>query len=85
MVNHTWDLVDLTKCSKSIKCKWIFKRKIRPDGSIEKCKARLMVVGYTQKKYVDYFDTYSPMTKIATISLITLLAIRDLIIHQMYK
>src|SRR5262249_23178283 len=56
----------------------------RPDGSIEKFKARLVVVGYTQKKGIDYFDTYSPVTKIATIrSLIALSAIRGLIIHQM--
>ena len=84
MMNHTWDLVDLPVGSKPIRCKWIFKRKIRPDGSIEKFKARLVVVGYTQKKGIDYFDTYSPVTKIATIrSLIALSAIRGLIIHQM--
>ncbi|KAL0416828.1 UNVERIFIED_CONTAM: Retrovirus-related Pol polyprotein from transposon TNT 1-94 [Sesamum latifolium] len=50
MTNHTWDLVDLPVGSKPIKYKWIFKRKIKPDGSIDKFKARLVVVGYTQKK-----------------------------------
>ncbi|KAK4382271.1 Retrovirus-related Pol polyprotein from transposon TNT 1-94 [Sesamum angolense] len=50
MENHTWDLVDLPRGSKPIKCKWIFKKKIRPDGSIDKFKARLVVVGYTQRK-----------------------------------
>jgi hypothetical protein len=60
------------------------KKKIRPDGSIEKFKARLVIVRYTQKKGVDYFDTYSPRTKIATIrSSIALSTIRGLIIHQM--
>ncbi|KAL0332841.1 UNVERIFIED_CONTAM: Retrovirus-related Pol polyprotein from transposon TNT 1-94 [Sesamum calycinum] len=48
--NHTWDLVDLPRGSKPIKCKWVFKKKIRPDGSIDKFKARLVVVGYTQRK-----------------------------------
>ncbi|KAL0381502.1 UNVERIFIED_CONTAM: Retrovirus-related Pol polyprotein from transposon TNT 1-94 [Sesamum angustifolium] len=84
MTNHTWDLVDLPVGSKPIKCKWIFKKKIKPDGSIDKFKARLVVVGYTQKKGIDYFDTYSPVTKIATIrALIALSAINDLMIHQM--
>ncbi|KAL0423210.1 UNVERIFIED_CONTAM: Retrovirus-related Pol polyprotein from transposon TNT 1-94 [Sesamum radiatum] len=84
MTNHTWDLVDLPVGSKPIKCKWIFKKKIKPDGSIDKFKARLVVVGYTQKKGIDYFDTYSPVTKIATITaLIALSAINDLMIHQM--
>ncbi|KAL0451381.1 UNVERIFIED_CONTAM: Retrovirus-related Pol polyprotein from transposon RE2 [Sesamum latifolium] len=57
MTNHTWDLVDLPVGSKPIKCKWIFKRKTKPDGSIDKFKARLVVVGYTQKECIDYFDT----------------------------
>ncbi|KAL0349107.1 UNVERIFIED_CONTAM: Retrovirus-related Pol polyprotein from transposon TNT 1-94 [Sesamum angustifolium] len=84
MTNHTWDLEDLPVGSKPIKCKWIFKKKIKPDGSIDKFKARLVVVGYTQKKGIDYFDTYSPVTKIATIrALIALSAINDLMIHQM--
>ncbi|KAL0286293.1 UNVERIFIED_CONTAM: Retrovirus-related Pol polyprotein from transposon TNT 1-94 [Sesamum radiatum] len=84
MTNHTWDLVDLPIGSKPIKCKWIFKKKIKPDGSIDKFKARLVVVGYTQKEGIDYFDTYSPVTKIATIrTLVAISAINGLMIHQM--
>ncbi|KAL0323616.1 UNVERIFIED_CONTAM: Retrovirus-related Pol polyprotein from transposon TNT 1-94 [Sesamum angustifolium] len=44
----------------------------------------LPVGRYTQKKGIDYFDTYSPVTKIETIrALIALSAINDLMIHQM--
>ena len=43
--NGTWELVDLPPgCS--IGCKGIFKRKMNPDGSIEKYKARLVVNGF---------------------------------------
>ena len=56
-MNQTWELVDLPKESKPIKCKWIFKRKTRLNGSIERYKARLVVVGYTQKQNINYFDT----------------------------
>ena len=79
MTNHTWDLVTLPIVCKPIKCKWIFR-----NGSIDKFKERLVVVGYTQKKGIDYFETYSPMTNIAIIrTLIVLAAIHNLVIHQM--
>jgi len=82
--NHTWDLVDLPKGSKQIRCKWIFRKKLRTDGTIDKFKARLVVVGYTQKKNINFFDTFSPVTKIATIcSLIALDVIHRLVVHQM--
>ena len=40
---------------------------MRPDGTIEKYKARFMAKGYTQKEGEDFFDTYSPVAWIATI------------------
>ena len=44
MHNHTWEMVDLPSGAKNISCKWIFKRKLKPNGSIEKYKARLLKV-----------------------------------------
>jgi len=44
----------------------------------------LVIRGFDQRKGINYFDTYSPVTKIATIRvLIALAAIYDLIVHQM--
>ena len=50
MSNHTWEIVDLPNEAKPIGCKWIFKKKLKPDNSIEKYKARLVAKGCTQKK-----------------------------------
>jgi len=65
--NKTWELIDLPKGCRPISSKWIFKKKLRSNGSIDKYKAKLVIRGFHQKKGINYFDTYSPMTKIATI------------------
>ena len=84
MCNHTWELVNLPPGAKTIGCKWIFKRKLKQDGSIEKYKARLVAKGFKQRKDVDYFDTFAPVTRIASIRvLIALASIHNLVIHQM--
>ena len=62
--------------------KWIFKRKLKADGSIDKYKARLVVKGYKQKEGVDYFDPYSLVTRITPIQmLIAITALHNLEIH----
>ena len=48
--NNVWELCDLPKKRKVIGCKWVFKKKLRVDGSIDKFKARLVAKGYTQKE-----------------------------------
>ena len=82
--NHTWELVDLPPGKKPLGYKWIFKRKLKDDGTTDKYKARLVVKGFRQKEGLDYFDTYSPVTRIIYIRLlIDLVAVYDLQIHQM--
>ena len=82
--NHTWELDDLPPGNKPLGSKWIFKRKMKPDGTIDKYKAKLIVKGYREKEDLDYFDTYSPVTRITSIRmLIALAAVYDLKIHQM--
>ncbi|GJY70751.1 zinc finger, CCHC-type containing protein [Tanacetum coccineum] len=61
MGNNTWVLVNLPLDCKSLGCKWIFKRKLKVDGTVEKFKARLVIQGFKQKSGIDCFDTYAPV------------------------
>ena len=61
------ELVDLPPSAKTISCKWIFKRKLKQDGFIEKYKVHLVAKRFKQRKDVDYFGTFAPMTTIASI------------------
>ncbi|KAH9671079.1 hypothetical protein KPL70_017207 [Citrus sinensis] len=82
--NHTWELVDLPPRCKPLGYKWIFKKKMKADGSIDKYKARLVIKGYRQRECLNYFDTYSPITRINSIRMIiAIAALRNLEINQM--
>ncbi|GJW86746.1 zinc finger, CCHC-type containing protein [Tanacetum coccineum] len=82
--NNTWVLADLAPGCKPLGCKWIFKIKLKVDGTIEKFKVRLVIQGFKQKSGIEYFDTYAPVALISTIRLLIAIAlIHNLIIHQM--
>ena len=82
--NKTWKLVDLPIGCKTIGCKWVLRRKLKLDGTIDKYKVRLVAKGFKLKENVDFFYTYSPVTKVTSIRLfIAIAAIHNLKIHQM--
>jgi hypothetical protein len=80
----TGELVDRPYSYKPVGCKWVFKKKLRSDGTIDKYKARLVAKDYTQKEGKDLFDTYSFIARLITIHVLFSLATsHDLLIHQM--
>jgi hypothetical protein len=82
LFNGTWELVDQPYGCKPVGCKWLFKKKLRPDGTIDKYKTRLVAKGYTQKKDKDFFDTYSLVARLTTICvLLSLAASHGLLVH----
>ena len=48
--NGTWEVTDRPVGCKLVGYKWVFNKKLRPSGTIEKYKARLVANGYTQKE-----------------------------------
>lgn len=72
--NQMWEPVP-PKSQASIGCKWVFRIKRNPDGSIAKYKARLVAKSYLQHYGKDYFDTFSPVTNPVTIQTILSVAL----------
>jgi hypothetical protein len=84
LCNETWGVVERPYGCKPIGSKWVFKKKLIPDGTIERYKARLVIKGYSQKEGEDFFDTYSPMARLTIIRVLLFLAAsHGLIVHQM--
>ncbi|KAL0437399.1 UNVERIFIED_CONTAM: hypothetical protein Sradi_0447800 [Sesamum radiatum] len=57
--NQTWDVVPLLSGKRVIGCKWVYKIKLKDDGSVDHYKARLVAKGYTQVEGVDYIERLS--------------------------
>lgn len=57
-----------------IGCKWVYKIKRGPDGSIERCKACLVDKGYSQIEDIDYLDIFSPIVKMSMIHVVLVIA-----------
>jgi hypothetical protein len=75
MKNKTWQLVPPRSSQNLIDCKWVYKIKHKPDGYVDRYKARLDAKGFKQRLGIDYDDTVSPVVKPTTIRLILSLAL----------
>ena len=82
--NQVWTLVDKLEGIKPIGCKWVYKRKIAPNGKVETYKPRLVAKGYNQKAGIDYEETFSPVAMLKSIRiLLSIVAHYDYEIWQM--
>lgn len=81
---NTWRLEHLPPGKKALGCKWIFTIKYKSDGTIERYKARLVVMGNHQEEGSDYEETFAPVARMTTVRLFLDIAAKEnQEVHQM--
>lgn len=82
--NDTFEFVEKPKDTPLVTSKWVFKLKTRPDGSVDKYKARLVARGFTQTQGIDYTETFAPTLRMETIRILLAFALQHhLCVHHM--
>lgn len=83
-LNETWDIQELPPGKIALGCKWVFRIKLKADGTLERYKARLVVVGNNQVEGIDYGETFAPVAKMTTVRIfLDIAAKQDYEVHQM--
>jgi len=59
---------------KHISCKWVYKVKTHPNGSVERYNARLVARCFSQQYGLDYEETFSQLAKITTAQVLKVVA-----------
>ena len=79
----TWETVISPEGANLVGSKWVFKAKKDAAGVVVRYKARLVAQGFSQVPGVDYFDTFAPVARLASIrTVLAIAAAENLEIHQ---
>ena len=79
----TWELVDAPLGANIVGSKWVFRAKKDAAGKVVRYKAHLVAQGFSQVPGVDYFDTFAPVARLASIqAVLAMAAVNDYEIHQ---
>ena len=66
----TWEVVDAPEGVNIVGSKWVFRAKKDAAGNVVWYKARLVAQGFSQVPGVDYFDTFAPVARQASICMV---------------
>lgn len=78
MHNNTWVLVSYVPDNiLVVGNKWVFKKKYKADGLVERLKARLVAKGFHQTYGIYFFETFGLVVKPTTIRVVLTLALSN--------
>lgn len=77
LANGTYELCDRPANVMVLPSKWVFTLKRKPDGSIERFKARLVAGGHRQKEGIDYAEVFAPVGRYDTFRMLMAKAAHD--------
>jgi len=79
----TWELVDLPAGANLVGSKWVFQVKKDEAGQVVCFKVCLVAQGFSQVPGVNYFNTFTPVVKLASIWTVLAMAAKlDFKLHQ---
>lgn len=82
--HKTWVLEKPPPDANIVTCRWVFHAKKDASGSVYRYRARLVARGFSQIPGIDFFDTYAPVAKTASIRTALAFAARhDFEVHQL--
>nr|GEV96899.1 (E)-beta-ocimene synthase, chloroplastic-like [Tanacetum cinerariifolium] len=80
----TWTIEELPSNKKDLGCKYVYKVKYKSDGTIERFKVRLVILGNHQVEGIDYNETFTPVIKMVTVRVFLVVgASKQWELHQM--
>ena len=71
---EVWHLAFLPLGAKVIKHKWVFIKKMKSDGNLDKFKGRLVACGYAQVYRHNYFETFTPTVSLENVRMVLAMA-----------
>jgi hypothetical protein len=79
----TWELTNPPTGANIVGSKWVYRAKKDAAGNVICYKAHLVAQGFSQVPGVNYFDTFAPVAKLASIrAILAMAAAEDMELHQ---